>query len=106
MKKLIIYFVLFFMNTSVVLADEVPSNIKGLVIKDLKCDVNQFYKGNIVNRSNQTISGLATVHSYDSDGDPIGQCKSRVDLGPKSGNSFYASVCNCYRSKSVKIEVE
>ena len=106
MKKLIIYFVLFFMNTSVVLADEVPSNIKGLVIKDLKCDVNQFYKGNIVNRSNQTISGLATVHSYDSDGDPIGQCSSLVNLRPKTGNSFKARFCNCNTAKSVRFEVE
>ena len=106
MKKSIVYFLLLLMNTSVVLADEVKTNITGLVIKELSCNNLNNYSGNIVNRSSQRINGIVTVYSYDSDGDPIGQCKSRVDLGPKSGNSFYASVCNCYRSKSVKIEVE
>ena len=106
MKKLIIYFVLFFMNTSVVLADEVKTNITGLVIKELSCNNLNNYSGNIVNRSSQRINGIVTVYSYDSDGDPIGQCSSLVNLRPKTGNSFKARFCNCNTAKSVRFEVE
>ena len=91
---------------SVVLGDEVPSNIKELVIKDLYCTKNEYYDGNIVNRSNQTIQGYVRLYAYDSDGDPIGQCGSGVNLKPKTGNSFVAKYCNCNTAKSVKIEVE
>ena len=80
------------------------TNIEGVVIKKFVC-YGSFYEGNIVNRTDQAISNV-NIKSYDSDGDPIGSCSTRKSLGPKSGDSFFASGCNCGDSIFYKIHVK
>ena len=81
------------------------TNIEGVVIKKFKCSAGSYYEGNIVNRTDQAISNV-NIKSYDSDGDPIGSCSTRKSLGPKSGDSFFVSGCNCGDSIFYKIHVK
>jgi len=102
-------FVMFFVVSMVgVLADEVKTNVSGLVVKELRCkrDIvysRYNYSGNVVNRSNNRLRGRLTVHSYDVDGDPIGQCSSGIVLEPRTGDKYIAFSCNCGGAKSVKL---
>ena len=82
------------------------TNIEGVVIKKFKCMSNGYsYRGNIVNRTDQTIRNVL-IKSYDSDGDPIGTCSTQMYLGPESGDKFSASGCNCGDSIFYKINVK
>jgi hypothetical protein len=81
------------------------TNIEGVVIKKFICTAGSYYQGNIVNRTDQAISNV-NIKSYDSDGDPIGSCSTRKSLGPKSGDSFLVSGCNCGDSIFYKIHVK
>jgi hypothetical protein len=71
------------------------TNIEGVVIKKFYCAAEAYW-GNIVNRTNQSLEAKTVyIKAFDSDGDPIGSCKKKISLGPKSGSKFIAHGCNC-----------
>ena len=88
-----------------VFADEVKTNVEGLVVKGLSCSgfVSAVYSGNAVNRSSKHLVGQIYAYSYDKDGDPIGQCSGYISLMPKTGDKWNAPYCNCRGSKTVKL---
>ena len=84
--------------------ETVATNLQGVVIKELRCSSRDYF-GNVVNRSKQRVKGTMFLKVSDKDGDPVGSCSSSIDLGPESGDSFYAASCNCYYAESVEITI-
>lgn len=97
LKVALTLFLFTWLTSNVALAETFKTNISGVVLKKVRCDSGYWLKGNLVNRTNQSLKGKQ-LHFivFDEDNDPIGNCKIySLTVGPKSGDNFEASDCNC-----------
>jgi hypothetical protein len=91
--------------------EAIPTNINGLVVKDLKCRMidGKLYEGTVSNRTNTAKAGHLYIYSYDKAGDGIGQCHAWFSLDPRRGTGIKTSQfehCNCAKATSVELVVE
>ena len=106
-KQLFYVIVLSFMYSNFAMAETAKTSIDGLVIKNFVCAGGSQYQGTIVNRTNQSFTRRTVlIKVFDKDRDPIGSCKTKIDLGPKSGKRFIVNDCNCENENSVNITIE
>ena len=109
-KQLFYVIVLSFMSSNLAMAETVKTNIDGLIIKNFVCSLASnytAYEGTIVNRTNQSFtSRTVLIKVFDKDRDPIGTCRSRLNLEPKSGGKFIAYDCNCENVDFINVTIE
>ena len=102
--KLALFSYLLVFSTSNALANAVPTNMDGVVVKNIEC-IGSFVKFNVSNRSNSPINGTIIATIFDQDSDPIDNGKKMIDIDPVSGTKVYIEIdCTVAAKYTFRIE--
>ncbi len=107
MNKILTALVLVVGLSGNVFSKTLETNIDGVVIKDLSCNI--FCEGTIVNRTNINLGNTRIDFKlFDKDNDPIGSCNAFIRLGANSGTGFMAGLTgsNCNGSKATRVTID
>jgi hypothetical protein len=71
-------------------AQTVKTNVPGLVVKNVKCDIDGQFLGSVVNRSARELIGSLKFDLLDADGDPVDTAYVTLfsGLAAGSGHTF------------------
>ena len=93
---------LILLNSKSAFAETIQTNLQGVILKNVKCkyDVIAF---NVSNKTTERIKGYLRVTIFDSDGDPIDNGGTSINVGPVSGAKIKLSV-SCGAKYAFRIE--
>jgi len=79
---------LIFLSSKSAFAETIQTNLQGVILKNVKCSGGYIFF-NVSNRSTNRIKGYLRVTVFDSDGDPIDNGGTSINVGPVSGEKKY-----------------
>jgi hypothetical protein len=105
--KLGIFLLLGFL-TSNAMANTVPTNLDGVVVKNVKCKIIGYQNNlvfNVSNRSSSAVKGVIIATIFDQDSDPIDNGKTSINVGPVSGDKLFIKV-DCTTAAKFTFRIE
>ena len=106
--KLVIFSCFLVVSSTNAFANATPTNLDGVVVKNVKCvklGFDHWLSFNVSNRSSTPIKGMIIATIFDQDSDPINNGKTKVDVGPVSGDKLMIKVdCSTAAKYTFRIE--
>lgn len=100
MKKILVFVIaIFLISIAAAAGVSYETGKAGLIVKNVKCDLDTWAEGVLINRTSELIKGVVEVSILDTDGDFLWRGTTPVNVGPQNGQNLSVKV-NAGKCKS------
>lgn len=90
---IVVFFLFCLGMSSFSFAQTYPTNLDGVILKNVKCHSSGNGIGlNVSNRSARAVQGYLIATIFDVEGDPVDNGKAKISVGPVSGDRIWIKV--------------